>query len=161
VINVIEGEGAINNTRTHTGHNPVVEVRDSSGTPLVGAIVTFQLPKAGAGGRFAGGETSLITQAGEYGQAISRSLRPNSVPGPFEIRVTASYQGRTASAIISQTNAAPAEAKINKKFVIIAVVVGAGAGGVFAANHSSKSSTASSASQAGIVAGSPSFGPPH
>lgn len=160
-LTVTEGEAAINNVRTHTGHDPVVEVRDKAGTPIVGASVTFQLPVNGPSGRFADSQTSLVVQTDEHGQAVGRGLRPNSLSGPFEIRVTASFQGQTASALINQTNAAPAEAKSNKKYWIIALVAGAGAGGALAATHSSKSSTPAAATTGGIVAGSPSFGPPH
>jgi hypothetical protein len=160
-LNVLEGEGAINNVRTHTGHDPLVEVRDQSGTPVAAVSVTFQLPGSGAGGTFAGSQNSVVAQTDERGQAVARSLRPNSVSGPFEIRVTASYKGETASAVITQTNAAPAEAKSSKKYWIIALVAGAGAGGAFAATHSSKSSSTQTTTQPGIVAGSPSFGAPH
>lgn len=154
---VSEGEGAINNVRTHTGHDPVVELHDKAGAPVVGAAVTFQLPVNGPSGRFTGAQTSLVTQTDEHGQAVGRGLRPNTLSGPFEIRVTASFQGLTANAIINQTNAAPAEAKSNKKYWIIALVAGAGAGGAFAATHGKSSTTATTG---GIVAGSPSFGPP-
>lgn len=160
-LNVLEGEGAINNVRTHTGHDPVVEVRDQSGAPLAGANVTFQLPGSGPGGTFAGSQSSVVAQTDERGQAVARSLRPNNTPGPFEIRVTASYKGETASAVITQTNATPAEAKSTKKYWIIALVAGAGAGGAFAATHGSKSSTSAQTTTPGIVAGSPSFGAPH
>ena len=161
-LNVIEGEAAINNVRTHTGHDPLVEVRDQSGSPIAGASVTFQLPGSGPGGAFAGSQSSLVTQTDEHGQAVARGLRPNTATGPFQIRVTASYKGETASAVITQTNAAPAEAKSSKKYWIIALVAGAGAGGAFAAAHSSKSSTTTpTTTQPGIVPGSPSFGAPH
>lgn len=161
VLNVIEGEGAINNARTHTGHDPLVEVRDQSGAPIPGATVTFQLPGSGPGGMFAGSQNSLVTQTDEHGQAAGRGFRPNSVSGPFEIRVTASYKSETASAAITQTNAAPAEAKSTKKYWIIALVAGAGAGGAFAATHGNKTSSTTTTTQPGIVPGSPSFGAPH
>ena len=159
-VNVIEGEAAINNVRTHTGHDPLVEVRDRSGVPIAGASVTFQLPGSGPGGTFAGSRT-LVTQTDEHGQAAGRALLPNSLSGPFEIRVTASYKSETASTVITQTNAAPAEAKSSRKYWILALVAGAGAGGAFAATHSSKSSTTQTTTQPGIVPGSPSFGAPH
>lgn len=159
-LNVVEGEGAINNVRTHTGHDPLVELHDQSGTPIAGASVTFQLPGMGPSGIFAGAQNSLVTQTDEHGQAVGRGLRPNSVSGPFEIRVTASYKGETATAVITQTNAAPVGAKSSKKYWIIALVAGAGAGGALAATHSSKSSTTPT-TQPGIVPGSPSFGAPH
>ena len=158
-INVVEGEGAINNVRAHTAHDPVVEIRDRAGALVPGATVTFQLPAVGTGGIFPGTGSSLVTQTDEHGQAAARGLRPNTLSGPFEIRVTASFQGQSASAVINQTNAIPAEAKSAKKYWIIGLVAGAGAVGAFAATHSSKTSTPAAA-QPGIVAGSPTFGPP-
>ncbi len=158
-VNVLEGEGAINNVRTHTAHDPVVEIRDRAGALVPGATVTFQLPGTGTGGIFPVTGTSLVMQTDEHGQAAARGLRPNSLSGPFEIRVTASYQGQTANAIINQTNAIPAEGKSNKKYWIIGLVAGAGAAGAFAAAHSSKSATPAT-TQPGVVAGSGTFGPP-
>ena len=158
-INVVEGEGAINNVRAHTAHDPVVEIRDRAGTLVAGATVTFQLPAMGPGGVFPVTGSSLVTQTDEHGQAAARGLRPNSLPGSFEIRVTASYQGQTANAVINQTNAIPAEAKSTKKYWIIGLVAGAGVAGAFAATHGSKSSNTSTI-QPGIVAGSGTFGPP-
>lgn len=161
-INVLEGEGAINNIRTHSGHDPVVEVRDRSGAPVVSASVTFQIPVNGPGGTFATSQTAVV-MTDEHGQAVARGLRPNGVAGPFEIRVTASYQGQTASAIINQTNAAPAQAKSSKKYWIIALAAAGGAGGALAALHGKSSSTspASATTSPSLTPGSPSFGPPH
>ena len=159
-INVIEGEGAINNVRAHTARDPVVEIRDRAGALVAGATVTFQLPGTGTGGVFPVTGSSLVMQTDEHGQAAARGLRPNSLSGPFEIRVTASYQGQTASAVINQTNAIPAEARSMKKYWIIGLVAGAGAAGAFAATHGSKSTTTST-TQPGIVPGSPTFGPPN
>ena len=51
-LNVIEGEGAINNVRTHTGHDPLIELREQTGAAIAGASVTFQLPGSGPGGAF-------------------------------------------------------------------------------------------------------------
>ena len=158
-INVVEGEGAINNVRAHTAHDPVVEIRDRAGALVAGATVTFQLPATGTGGVFPVTGSSLVIPTDEHGQAAARGLRPNSLSGPFEIRVTASFQGQTASAVINQTNAIPAEAKSMKKYWIIGLVAGAGAAGAFAATHGSKSTTPST-TQPGIVPGSPTFGPP-
>lgn len=157
-INVLEGEGAINNVRAHTAHDPLIEIRDRTGALVAGATVTFQLPASGAGGAFPETGGSLVTHTDEHGQAVARGLRPNAVPGPFEIRVTASYQGQSVSSIINQTNATPVETKSTKKYWIIGLVAGAGAAGALAATHGSKSAT--STAQPGIVAGSPTFGPP-
>jgi hypothetical protein len=162
-IVVVEGDGAINNVRTHTTHDPVVEVRDDKDGLVPGASVTFQAPSNGASAEFGDGMRSFVTQTDGEGRAAAHGLRPNSITGPYEIRVTASFNSQTASAVITETNAAP-EAKSSKKFWLIGLAVGAAAGGAFAASHGGKSSTSTSTSTpttGAVVPGSPSFGPPH
>ena len=113
---------------------------------------------------FGSGNATLLTQTDASGRAVARALRPNSVTGPLQIRVTASANGQTASAVIEERNAVPAEAKSNKKFWLIPIIAGAAAGGAFAATHgkSSATSTPTPTSTTGsIVPGQPSFGPPH
>ena len=167
-IVVVEGDGAINNVRAHTAHDPVVEVRNENDALVSGASVIFQTPATGASAEFADGMRSFITQTDAEGRAAAQGLRPNSVTGPYQIRVTASWESQTASAVIGQVNAAPAEAKSSKKIWIIGLAAGAAAGGAFAASHGGKSSSGASTSAAQptapagtIVPGSPSFGPPH
>lgn len=166
-IVVVEGQGAINNAATHTGREPVVEVRDANDAPVVGAVVTFQAPATGPSAVFGSGNATLLTQTDANGRAVGRALHPNNVKGPFQIRVTASLNGQTASAVISQTNAMPVEGKSNKKLWLIPIIAGAAAGGALAATHG-KSSPASATPASttttptgSIVPGTPSFGPPH
>jgi hypothetical protein len=166
-IVVVEGQGAINNARTHTGRDPVVEVHDGTDAPVAGAVVTFQAPATGASAVFGSGNATLLTQTDASGRAVGRALRPNGVTGPFQIHVTASANGQTVSAVISQTNAVPAGEKSNKKLWLIPIIAGAAAGGIFAGLHgkSSPASTGSTSivttSTGSIVPGAPSFGPPH
>lgn len=164
-IAVVEGQGAINNARTHTGRDPVIEVHDENNAPVAGAVVTFQAPATGPGAVFGSGNGTLLTQTDANGRAVGRALRPNSVKGPFQIHVTVSWNGQTASTVISQTNALPVEAKSNKKLWLIPIIAGGAAGGAFAAMHgkgNSVTSTPTPTSTSGtIVPGTPSFGPPH
>jgi hypothetical protein len=161
---VVEGEGSINNIVQRTMREPVVRVEDDM-RPVAGAVVTFTLPTSGAGAA-SGGQTTMMVTTGADGVAAARGLRPNSVSGPFQIRVLASHQGRTARAIINQTNAAPAVTEapaIRKKWLIIAGAVagGAAAGVIFATRG--KSGAAPSEGTLifpGITAGAPSFRPP-
>src|SRR5690349_18718220 len=83
---IVEGQGAINNSRTHMGREPVVEIRDLNNAPISGAVVTFQAPATGPSVIFGSGNATLLTQSDESGRAIGRSLKPNSVTGPFQIR---------------------------------------------------------------------------
>jgi hypothetical protein len=163
-IRVVEGQGAINNVRTRMARAPVVELRDEQGHPIAGASVTFQTPATGPSAQF-GAEHLLVTQTDSEGRATGLGLAPNEVAGPFEIRVTASLSGKTASATIKQINASPPESRSSKKALWIALGVGAAAGGALAAAHGHGSSPATppapSSTSATLVVGPTSFGPPH
>src|ERR1700730_13630363 len=80
-IVVVEGDGAINNVRTHTAHDTVVEVRNEQDGLVPGASVTFQTPSTGASSEFGDGMRSFITQTDAEGRAAALGLRPNSIPG--------------------------------------------------------------------------------
>jgi len=168
-IVALEGNGAINNIQLNRAKEPVVQVLDDDNTPVKNATVTFLLPDFGPGGAFADDSRMLTTMTDERGRAVGRGLHPNKVPGRFLIRVTASFAGQTANLEITQTNAQPAAAVrsgSSKKFLWIALVGAAAAGGALAALGSSSSGAAPSAAPgtsngAVITPGTPSFEPPH
>jgi hypothetical protein len=166
----LEGEGAINNVKLGRAKEPVIEVVDQTGAPLKGATVTFILPDTGPSGVFIDDSRILTTVTDEKGRAAGRGLRPNNLVGQYQIRISASYGGQTAHAVMAQTNAAPAAAASkgsSKKFLWIALVGAAAAGGAVAAMGKSSSSGSgatslpSTAPGAVITPGSPSFGAPH
>lgn len=130
-IVIVEGEGAINNVRQRTAREPIVQVEDENRKPVAGAAVVFLLPSQGPGAVFADGSRMLTVMTDSKGQAIARGLRANQLAGKFEIRVTASYQGQTASATIAQTNAAVAAAgaAVSGKLIAILAIAGAAAAG--------------------------------
>lgn len=103
-IAIVEGDGAINNINQKITVVPVVEVRDESGQPVEGAAVVFFLPTQGPGGTFANGTNTLNATTDRQGRAIANGIRLNRQTGKFDIRVTASQGGQTASATITQTN---------------------------------------------------------
>lgn len=165
---VQEGQGAINNIQQHRAKEPVVQVTDENGAPIQQASVSFQLPETGPGGVFGDGNKMLTVQTDEKGMAVGRGLHPNQVAGKFDIRVTASFQGATASVVISEINAEPAAASGgSKKFLIIALIGGAAAGGLAAAMGKGKSSsslsvgTISTPPPTVLVPGTPTIQPPH
>jgi len=167
-IVIQEGQGAINNIQQHRAKEPVVQVTHEDGEPVRQASVTFQLPETGPGGTFADGNKMLTVQADEKGVAVGRGLRPNQIAGRFQIRVTASFQGATASAVISEINAQPAATGGggSKKFLIIALIGGAAAGGLGAAlggksSSSSSVGTVSAPPPTVLVPGTPTIQPPH
>ncbi len=130
---VIEGDGVFNDVRRQTAYAPVVEVRDEFDRPVPEAQVVFSLPTTGPGGSFPGGRKELIATTDEHGRATGRGLVPNANEGRFPIRVTASINGRQASAVVWQSNTMAAgdtaPSSRRKKFIILGLVGGAVAGG--------------------------------
>lgn len=115
-LEIIEGDGAINNIRQRVAREPVVQVEDENRKPVAGAVVVFTLPRTGASGAFGDGSRILTLLTDANGRAVARGLQPNTVAGRMPIRVNASFRGVTASRTIVQTNS----------------VAGAGAGGAAA-----------------------------
>lgn len=144
---VLEGENAINYIPTHIGTPPVVEVRDENERPVENATVTFTLPETGPGGAFAEGKHSQTRTTGFQGQAGTSGFALNSTSGPWVIRVTATHQGLTASALIHQTNTLKApvshtDVKPGKKWKWIVLGIAAGGGivtGIYFATRPSNS----------------------
>ena len=166
-IVVIEGDGAINNIRLQRAKEPVVRVETEAGRPVSGAAVHFTAPSQGPGAIFGDGSPTATVLTDVEGRATGRGLRPNKTAGQFEIRVTASYQGVSATARIVQTNAAPVEISrgSSKKIAILAILGGAAAGGAaFAVRGSGKSAAsvpaAAAASGTVITPGTPVLGAP-
>ena len=88
-INIVEGEGAINNIRQRVNREPIVQVEDQNHKPIAGAVVVFLLPDSGASGTFPDGSHMLMTVTDNQGRALARGIRPNGQSGPMQIRVTA------------------------------------------------------------------------
>ena len=168
-ITIIEGEGAINNVRQRVNREPIVQVQDENHKPVAGAVVVFLLPDQGASGTFANGSRMFMTVTDNQGRAAARGIRPNNQSGPMQIRVTASFQGLTASSLITQTNAAGAAAASSaglstgaKWAIILAIAGGAAAGGVIAATRGGSTSSGGSTATGPIVItpGTPTVGGP-
>jgi len=168
-IRFVEGQGAINNISRGTAFEPVVEVLNDQGLPVIDAAVTFTLPAVGPGGSFPDGGKIFIGRTDENGRVAARGLRPNRLSGPFEIRVTATFQGKSTSAVLTQTNAAPSSAERGsgrKWIIILGLAGGAAAAGIAAASghggsSSNPASTGAATPPAGsITPGTPGFGAP-
>jgi len=166
-ITIVEGEGAINNIRQRVNREPIVQVEDENHKPVAGAVVVFFLPGQGASGTFPDGSRMLMTVTDNQGRATARGIRPNNQSGPMQIRVTASFQGLTASSLITQTNAAGAATAASsaglsagaKWAIILGIAGAAAAGGVIAATHGGGSSS-SAPPPIVITPGTPSVGGP-
>ena len=166
-IVVVEGQGAINNIRDRVGRDLVVRVENASQQPVSGASVVFTLPSQGASGVFVNGEKTLMVTTGAQGQAAARAWKPNNAAGKMEVRVTASYQGQKASAVITVFNMAVqnAAAKSHTKWVLILLAAGgAGAAGAILGTRGSSSTTSPTQPPApatiSISPGAGSVGPP-
>jgi hypothetical protein len=103
-ILILEGQHATNSVRGAAAVPPVVEVRDENDLPIEGATVAFQLPQSGPGGYFPGQKLTLEVKTDFRGQAGATGFVPNNKEGAFQIHITATEGGRTADAVISQTN---------------------------------------------------------
>lgn len=170
-IVIVEGDGAINNIKQRVNREPIVQVEDENHKPIAGAAVTFFLPNEGASGVFANGGRTLTVTTNAQGRAVAAGIRPNNVAGQMQIRVTASFQGQTASAVITQTNIAAAAAgaggaaaaglSVTAKLLIILGIVGGGAAaGTAVALHNGGSSSSPAAAPIVIQPGQPTVGAP-
>ena len=158
---VLEGDGAINNIRSTRGKEPVVRVEDANNRGVAGAVVTFLLPAGGAGAFFGDGGSSLTLTTDDRGEAVARRLHANRIAGTFQIRVSASQGGRTATASITQTNVDPGSHTASRTVALLAILGGAVAAGAAVALHGGKAKSASPATSATIVVpGTPTIGGP-
>jgi hypothetical protein len=146
-IVIIEGEGALNNVKQRVNRDPIVQVEDENHKPIAGAAVVFFLPNQGPGGTFENGTNTLTTTTNNQGQAVARGIRFNNQVGNMQLRVTASFNGLTATSVITQTNLVGASAGgaaaggSAMKWLIVLGVAGAVAAGVVVATHGGGSSS--------------------
>jgi hypothetical protein len=156
-ITIIEGAGAINNIKGRVNREPVVQVEDENRRPIAGAAVVFFLPNQGPGGAFANGTKTLAVTTDAQGRATAAGIQRNNISGQMQIRVTASFGGQTASAVISQTNIAGGGPGLSTTAkVLIAVALAGGAvGGAVAATRGGGASSSTTTPPIAITAGTP------
>jgi hypothetical protein len=104
-IEILDGEGALNNIRQRTAREPIVQVEDKNHKPVAGALVLFAI-QSGPGGASANvaGAASFSVRTGADGKAQLKGLKPNNLAGEFTITVTATAGALVATAIIHQRN---------------------------------------------------------
>ena len=105
-IDILEGEGALNNIRQRDAREPVVQVTDENHKPVAGAVVLFEIHggASGAGATFAGQATTLSVTTGADGIARTAGLTVTKSPGSYTISVTASLGSLVASVVVHQSN---------------------------------------------------------
>lgn len=162
-IAIVEGEGAVNNMRQRVAREPMVQVTDENRKPVAGAAVVFLLPNQGAGATFANGARSLTVLTDQNGNAVARGMQANRVSGQYQVRVTASSQGQTASTSINMSNIAVAGAAASGaalKWLLILGAAGGAAAGVAVASGGGGSSGPAPRPPTTVSPGTPSVGAP-
>jgi hypothetical protein len=157
-IVILEGEGALNNIKQRTAHEPIVQVQDENHKPIAGAAVIFLLPNSGPGGSFLNSAQSFSTVTDAEGKAIAHGLMPNKITGHYQIQVRAKYNDLSTETTIAQENvlertASPSHAghPVLKWVIIGAAAAGVGVAIGFAAQGSHSTT---------IAAGPPTVGAP-
>jgi hypothetical protein len=104
LITIVAGEGALNDIRTRTAREPIVQVDDENHKPVAGALVLFSLDKTGSPfANFAGGP-SLSVHTDAAGRAVAQGFQITPKKGSYKISVHASYGELIADAVINQAN---------------------------------------------------------
>jgi hypothetical protein len=164
-ITIIEGSDAIMNVRQRVNREAIVQVDDENHKPVAGALVTFFAPSQGPSATFANGVQNTTLMTDQHGRVVLRGIKPNQTEGKYQIRVSASKDGRTGSATIAQTNlaiaaAAAAGGGISTK-ALIAILVAAGVAAGVGAGIALSGGSSKTAPAVGLQPGAPSVGAPH
>lgn len=142
----VAGEGAINNIEKRVVVEPVVEIQDEQGRPVQGAKVEFRCPTSGPSATFFGASPTLTVDTDQAGRARAGGMSPNAEEGTYAIQITVTYEGRTATATMTQTNAVAPGSPTAKKSIFgwrLIAVIGAGvAAGVVAGSRRDSATTA-------------------
>lgn len=88
-VRVVEGDGAVHRVNTRTSDRLTIQITDTTGQPVSGAVVSFQLPDRGPGGMFANGLRTDIQTTDDRGLASSDTIDWNNRTGALQIRVLA------------------------------------------------------------------------
>ncbi len=149
----------MNDIRSRTAREPIVEIEDENHKPIAGAVVIFTTPDSGPSAIFSNGLTRFQTMTGEDGKAVAQGLKPNSVSGAFQIQVNATFGTLSSVAVIDQTNSAKTSVQSHaahglpvKVIAIVSGIAGAGVATGLLLTRGSHSDT--------ITPGSPTVGAP-
>lgn len=160
-IVIVEGEGVINNVRQRVAREPIVQVEDENRKPVGGALVTFLLPGNGASGSFTNGANTLTVVTGPDGRATATGLKANNVKGQYQMRVSVSYKGLTASKALAMSNVAGAALGSTALWTTVLLVgAGAAAGIALGVNSSSGPAPQPTKPPITITPGTPGVTPP-
>ena len=104
-IDILEGDGALNNIRQRDAREPVIQITDENHKPVSGVAVLFLIHGGsnGSGATFGGQALSLTTTTGADGIAHAPGMVLGQTPGSFTIGVTATLGALAATAVIHQS----------------------------------------------------------
>ena len=104
-IDILEGDGALNNIRQRDAREPVIQVTDENHKPVSGVAVLFLIHGGsnGAGATFGGQALSLTATTGADGIAHAPGMVLTQTPGSFTVAVTATLGTLVATAVVHQS----------------------------------------------------------
>ncbi|HEY1985563.1 MAG TPA: hypothetical protein VGG85_09140 [Terracidiphilus sp.] len=107
LITILDGEGALNDVRTRTAREPIVEVDDENHKPVAGALVLFAMDNGGGSpyATFAGAQTVTV-QTDAAGRAAGRGFQITQRKGRYSIKVKVTKEQLVAEAVIAESNIA-------------------------------------------------------
>jgi len=159
-INVVQGEGATNNTSRMIAAQPTVEVVDEGGKPVENAEVTFETPRSGPTVVFFGEMRRNTVRTDAKGLARPSMLTPNDQNGKFQIKVQAKAGNSFAETVVNQTNTPGpgwnGNSAVKKNNMTKILLIGAAVaivGGVVAAKTGGSSETAAAAAKRPVSIG--------
>jgi hypothetical protein len=159
-IVVIAGDGAINNIKSRTSREVIVEVQDENNKPVAGASVVFLLPNSGPGVAGPQGNSMITVMTDQNGRAAARGLRPNQQSGNYNIQVRANFQSAVGQTVIAQSNIIAAGAAVSGLTLAIIGIAAAAAGGTaYALTRNGNGGTPARPS-VGVNPGTPAAGAP-
>jgi hypothetical protein len=171
---VLAGKQAANVLNPPSAVPPVIELRDASNRPVIGAVITFSAPADEPTVKFPNGNRTYSLVTDTSGRVAVENMLPLGA-GKFSIDITANYDDSFGSASIQETNyptlksataagmaneanrvRSPVDHGLSKgaKIGIVAAVVAAGGIGIFFAAHAHSASST-------VSVGTPTVGAPH
>ena len=159
-IQILDGEGALNDIRGRTAREPIVEIQDENHKPIAGAIVIFTTPGSGPSATFANGLTTFQTTTLADGRATATGFKPNTTSGSYQIQVNATFGSMSSVAVVNEINAAggsSAPAHTARTFPVkaITIVATVAAGAIVAGYLATRGQHSDT-----VTAGTPTVGAP-
>ncbi len=160
-ITILEGDDAIVNIRQRVSREAIVQVDDENHKPVAGAIITFSSPSNGPSALFVNGSNTITATTNAQGRVVMSGITSNKSAGSYEIKITATKDGKTATRMMKQSNVMSASSMMTgKKPWIIGGVAAAVAVGLAVGLTRGDSNSSTPAPGVVIVPGNPTVGPP-